>query len=159
VPAIVVSAPGEGGRLACGLAGAAEAMALQSIPDGVLMDAQLVSHLNERPRALGHAIGQVCPKVSEAELGGALGEALVGGAAALAGAADLRWGAVDAGLVDEAADHVDGGVQLAGELGQAGVLPAARHQVTVKAGESQGVGAVVEAALLAVDDGEAARDL
>jgi hypothetical protein len=83
---------------------------------------------------------------------------LVGGAAALTGAADLGWGAVDAGLVDAAADHVNGGVQLAGELGQAGVLLAARHQVAVEVGEPHGVGAVVEAPL-AVDDGKAARDV
>jgi hypothetical protein len=42
---------------------------------------------------------------------------------------------VDAGLVNQAADDVDGGVQFCGELGQAGVLPAARHQVAVQVGE------------------------
>jgi hypothetical protein len=47
---------------------------------------------------------------------------LVASTAALAGAADLRWGAVDASLGDEMADHVNGGMQLAGELGQAGVI-------------------------------------
>jgi hypothetical protein len=68
-------------------------------------------------------------------------------------------GAVDLGLVNEAADHINSGVQLVGELGQAGVLLAARHQVAVQAGEPQGVGAVVQAALLAVDDHEAALDV
>jgi hypothetical protein len=48
-------------------------------------------------------------------------------------------------------------VQLADELGQAGVVLAARHQVAVEVGEPQGVGAVVEAARLAVDDYESAR--
>jgi hypothetical protein len=63
---------------------------------------------------------------------------------------------VDASLVDEAADHVNGGVQLAGELGQAGVLLAARHQVAVQVDEPQRLGAVVQAALLAIKDSKAA---
>jgi hypothetical protein len=41
-------------------------------------------------------------------------------------------------------------VQLAGELGQAGFVVAARHQVAVQVGKAEGVGAVVQAALLAV---------
>jgi hypothetical protein len=65
---------------------------------------------------------------------------------------------VDVGLIDEAADYVDSGVQLAGELGQAGVLLAARHQVAIKVCEPKDVGAVVQAALLAVDDRETALD-
>jgi hypothetical protein len=65
---------------------------------------------------------------------------------------------VDAGLANQAADYINGGVQLAGEPGQAGVLLAARHQVAVEVSEPQEVGAVAQAALLAVDDGEAARD-
>jgi hypothetical protein len=63
---------------------------------------------------------------------------------------------VDAGLGNQAADHVDGGVQLCGELGQAGVVLAACHEVAVQVGEAEGMGAVVQAALLAVDDSEAA---
>jgi len=65
---------------------------------------------------------------------------------------------VDAGLGNQAADHVNGGVQLAGELGQAGVLLAARHEIGVEVGEAEGVGAVAKAALLAVEDSKAARD-
>jgi hypothetical protein len=64
---------------------------------------------------------------------------------------------VDTGLVNQAADQVNGGVQLAGELGQDGVVLAACREVAVQVGEAEGVGAVVQAALLAVDDSEAAR--
>jgi hypothetical protein len=45
---------------------------------------------------------------------GALGEALVGGAAPPAGAASWLRRVMDAGLVNEAPDHVDGGVELVG---------------------------------------------
>ncbi len=61
-------------------------------------------------------------------------------------------------LAYEAADHVDGGVKLSGELRQAGVWLAACHEIAVQIGEPEGVGAVVEAPLLAVDDGEAAAE-
>jgi hypothetical protein len=47
-------------------------------------------------------------------------------------------------------------VQLADDLGQAHVLLAAHHKVAAEVAEAEGVGAVVEAALLAVEDGEAA---
>jgi hypothetical protein len=47
-------------------------------------------------RPAGHAVSQIGVQAGEAELG----EALVSGTAALAGAADLPWGAVDAGLVE-----------------------------------------------------------
>jgi hypothetical protein len=47
--------------------------------------------LPERPCPLGNAIGQVSLQACKAELSGADFEALVGGAAALAGAADRSW--------------------------------------------------------------------
>src|SRR6266540_1161934 len=55
-------------------------------------------------------------------------------------------------------DDVAGRTELAGKLGQAGVVLAARREVAVKVVEPQAAGAVVEAALLAVDDGEATAD-
>jgi hypothetical protein len=63
---------------------------------------------------------------------------------------------VDTGLGEPASDHVDGGAKLAGELCEAGVVLAARHEVAVKIGEPEGVGAVIEAPLLAVGNSEAA---
>ncbi len=71
-------------------------------------------------------------QAGKAELGGSLSEALVGGAAALAGATDLRWGAMDAGLVNEPADHINSGVEFSGELGQARVGLAASGEVAVQ---------------------------
>jgi hypothetical protein len=132
-------------------------VALQPVPDGVPVDAQLAGDLGERPRLLGDAVSQVRLEAGEAELDGPLGKVLVGGAAALAGAAGRAWGAVDAGLAYEAADHIIGGMKLAGQLRQAGVCLAACHEVAVQVGEPEGVGAVVEAALLAVDDGDGLR--
>ncbi len=49
------------------------------------------------------------------------------------------------------------GIEFSGQLREAGVL-AARFEVVVEVGEPKLDGAVVEAALLAVDDGEAAAD-
>jgi len=63
---------------------------------------------------------------------------------------------VDAGLVNEAADHMDRGVKLAGEAGHAGVVLAARHEVAAKVGEPQRMSVLVEAALLLIDDGNVA---
>ena len=80
-------------RCAGGLAGAAQPAAVQPVPDGLRIGAQLAGDLGERPRLPGHAVGEVGLQAGEAEPGGLLGEV----------------------LVDEAADHVDGGVQLAGE--------------------------------------------
>jgi hypothetical protein len=145
-------------RLACGRLGAAQPVAVQPIPDGIPVDAQLAGDLGKRPRPLVHSVNQILPEVREAELCGAFGEALIGGPTALAGAADLRRQPVDAGLINQTADHVNGGVQLARELGKAGVVVTARLQIAVQVGESEGFGAVVQAALLAVQDGEAALD-
>ena len=65
---------------------------------------------------------------------------------------------MDTGLVNETADHINCGVKLSGELRQAGIASAGRHEVAAKVDEPQGMGAVVEAALLAIDDGEAAAE-
>ncbi len=78
------------GRLACGLPGAAQPVVVQPVPDGIPVDAQLAGDLDELPPLLGHAVSQVGVQAGKAELRGPLGEALVGGAAAPAGAADLR---------------------------------------------------------------------
>ncbi len=59
-------------------------------------------------------------------------------------------------MVEQAAADRDGGAKLGGELREGGVLLAAGHEVAVQVGEPEGVGAVVEVALLAVEDGEAA---
>jgi hypothetical protein len=146
------------GRSARSRPAAAQPEGVQPVADGVAVHTQLAGDLDQCPRPLGHAVSQIRPEISKAELAGASGEALVGGAAALACAADLRRGAVDAGLVDEAADHVNGGVKLAGELRQAGVVLAARRQVAVEVGEAEGVSAVVQTPLLTVDGGETASD-
>jgi hypothetical protein len=58
---------------------------------------------------------------------------------------------VDAGLADQAAGHVDGGVQFCGELGQTCILLAPRHQVGVEVGEAEGAGVAMEAASLSVN--------
>jgi hypothetical protein len=96
--------------LACGLRGMAQPITLQPVPDGVSVDLRFVGDLDERPLLLDHAVKQIRVQAGKAKLRGLLGQLLVGAVAALAGAADLGCGAVDAGLVDEAADHVPGGV-------------------------------------------------
>ena len=75
---------------ACGLRRGGWPIAVQPICDRVLVDAKFAGDLRKWPGLPGHAVAQICLEVGEAELGGALGEALVGGAAALTGAADLR---------------------------------------------------------------------
>jgi hypothetical protein len=82
--------PARIGRLACGLLGAAQPVAVQPIPDRIPVHTQLAGDLDERPRPFDHAVGQIRREISEAELAGALGQTLVGGAAALTGATDLR---------------------------------------------------------------------
>jgi hypothetical protein len=66
---------------ACGRLAAAQPRGVQPIPDGVAVHAQLAGDLDQRPGPLGDAVGQVGLKVGKAELTGALGEVLVGGAA------------------------------------------------------------------------------
>jgi len=61
-------------------------------------------------------------------------------------------------VVEQAADDGDGSAELVGELREAGVLLAARLEVALQVAEPEGVGAVAEAALPAVDDGKAAVD-
>jgi hypothetical protein len=87
--------------------------------------------------------------------GGAGGQLLVGGVAALVGAADRAWGPVDADVGDEAPDDVDGGVDFAGELRESGVCLATRLEVVLQVGEAEGMD-TLQAPLLAVDDGKAA---
>jgi hypothetical protein len=65
---------------------------------------------------------------------------------------------VDAVLGDEAADDVNGDVELVGELREAGICLAARLEVVVQVSEAQASGLLVEASLLAVGDGEAAAE-
>ncbi len=90
VSAIAVGDPARAGLLACGRLGVAQPAAVQPVPDGVRMNAQLVGDLDERPHPLGHTVNQICPEVSEPKLAGALGQTLVSGAAALTGTADFR---------------------------------------------------------------------
>ncbi len=113
---------------------AAQPIGVQPVPDRAPVHAQLAGDLSERPSPLSHAVRQIRPKISEPQLDHPLSEAPVGGAAPLPG------------------------VQFAGELSQARVVLAARHQVATEVGEPQSVGAVAKVALLAVEDGEAAAD-
>src|SRR6266498_1143688 len=150
--------PARVGGSACGLLGAAQPVAVQPVADGVLVDAQLAGDLGERPPLPGHAVSQIGVQAGEAELGCAGGQVLVGGAAALVGGAQPPgwWG--QAGVVEQAAGNHGGGGELAGQLCEAGVLLAAGGEVAGKVGEPQGDDAVVQAPLLAVDDGEAAAE-
>ena len=79
--AIAVSDPARVGLSAVGRLGAAQPVAVQPVPDGVPVDAQLAGDLGKRPRPLGRAVSQIGLEAGEAELCGAYGEALVGGAA------------------------------------------------------------------------------
>ena len=101
VPTIAVRAPASVSRLACGLPGAAHPVVVQPVPDSVPVDSQLAGDLGEQPPLLDHAVNQIGPQTGEAEIRDALGELLVGGPAALAGAADLPWGPIDAGLGEQ----------------------------------------------------------
>jgi hypothetical protein len=137
-------------------AGAAQPVAVQPILDRAPVHLQLPSDLRKRPCPPAHPVCQIGLQARKAELRGTDREALIGGAAALAGAADRPWGPVNAGLSEQASDDINAAAKLAGELWQTRVVLTARHQVAVQVGESEGVGAVVEASLLAVDDREAA---
>ena len=93
--------PARVGGSASGLFGAAQPMAVQPVPDRIPVHADLVGDLGEWPRLPGHAVIKVGVQANKAELGGSQGEVLVGGPAALAGAADLPWGPIDAGLGEQ----------------------------------------------------------
>ncbi len=61
-------------------------------------------------------------------------------------------------MVQEAADDEGSGAKLCGQLREAGLLAGAGLEAAGEVGEAECVGAVVEAAPLAVDDREAAAD-
>jgi hypothetical protein len=75
------------------LAGSAQPMVVQPLSDGLRVGAQLAGDPRQRPCLLDYPVGQVGVEAGKAELGGALGEALLGGTA-LVGAA-VRMGNVD----------------------------------------------------------------
>ncbi len=97
-----------------GVAAAAQLTAVQPVPDGLFVDAQLAGDLRQRPCLLRHPVGQVGRQVGEAKLDGATGEALVGSVAALVSAVGRPWGSAVARLGEQAADDLNGGVELAG---------------------------------------------
>ncbi len=101
---------------------------------------------------------QVGVQAGEAELGGALGEVLVGGATALVGGAEPAgwWG--QAGVVKQAAGNHSGDGKLAGQPCEAGVLLAAGGEVAVKVGEPLSDDAAMQAPQLAVDDRKAVAE-
>ena len=78
---------------------------------------------------------------------------------AVVGAVGWPWGSAQARLVEQAADHLDRGVKLAGQLRHIHVVVAAGRQVAAKIGEAESAGTVAQAALLAVDHCEATRDV
>jgi hypothetical protein len=136
----------------------AQPKAVQPVPDGVPVHAQLAGDLDERPPVPGHAVNQIGLEAGEAELGSPLGQVLVSGADALVGGAEPPgwWG--QAGVVEQAAGDHGGGGKLAGQSCEAGLLLAARREVAGKVGEAQGDDAVAQSLLLAVDDREAASE-
>ncbi len=150
--------PARVGGSASGLLGAAQPVAVQTVPDGVPVNSQLVGDLGKRPRLLGNAGNQVGVQAGEAELGGALGEVLVGGATALVGGAEPAgwWG--QAGVVKQAAGNHSGDGKLAGQPCEAGVLLAAGGEVAVKVGEPLSDDAAMQAPQLAVDDRKAVAE-
>jgi hypothetical protein len=86
------------------------------------------------------------------------GQALVGEATPMRGGHHrLRW-APDLSLGEEAPQDRCGGAKLAGHAGQGGVLLAAGLQVTGKVNEPLRASTLVQAALLAVEDREAAPE-
>src|SRR6266536_3269179 len=129
--------PARVGGSASGLLGAAQPVAVQTVPDGVPVNSQLVGDLGKRPRLLGNAGNQVGVQAGEAELGGALGEVLVGGATALVGGAEPAgwWG--QAGVVKQAAGNHSGDGKLAGQPCEAGVLLAAGARQDVDGPDAQ----------------------
>ena len=72
-------------RLAAG-----QSVPIQPVPDRIAVDPKLAGNLGESPDLPGHAVDEVRPEAGKAELLCTDGELLVGGAAALTGAADLR---------------------------------------------------------------------
>lgn len=135
-----------------------EIQAPQPIPQRPHVNVEFVGDPLERPAPLDHPVGQVALKSSKAKLGGPSGKTLVGGAAPMPGRHDrLGWPA-DARLGEKPTDDRDGGTQLASHLWQAGILLRSSRQVLVKVAVAVGAGALVQAALLTVQDGKAAAD-
>jgi hypothetical protein len=132
-------------------------MAVQPVPGGLGVDAHLAGQLRQRPGLPGHAVGQVGRQVGEAELDDARLEALAGGVAVVS-AVGWPWESAQARLVEQAADHLNGGVKFAGQLRHVHLVVAAGRQVVGKVSEAEGADALAQAALLAVDHREATRD-
>jgi hypothetical protein len=72
------------------VAAAAQPAAVQPVPDGLGVDAQLAGDLRQRPGLPDHAVGQVGVQAWKAELDDARPEALVGGVAVV-GAVGWPW--------------------------------------------------------------------
>jgi len=140
-----------------GLAGPADLVVVQQPPHRPHVRAQLASDLGQRPCLPTDAVGEVGVQGGEAELGRSGGQALLGAATAALGGQLGLWGWCEAGLVEQAADDRGGSGEFSGELTKA-LLLAARCKVGAEVGEAQLDGAVLEAALLAVNDRETAAD-
>jgi hypothetical protein len=158
LPHHCLCAAGTGSHLLLGrgLAGPADLIVVQQPPHGPHVRAQLGGDPGQRPLLPDDAVGEIGLKVGEAELGCLGGQALVGAATATLGGELGLWGWCQAGLVERAADDRCGGAEFSGQLRQA--LLAARRKVGAQVGEAQLNGAVAGAALLSVEDGEAAAD-
>ena len=119
---------------------------------------KLGGDLRQGPRLGAQPVRQVGPQVLEAELGDAGGGALLGGALALAGQLLAAGELPEVVIGDGAADRLLGGGEVAGELGDAPAVVQQGLQAAAGVGEAQAAGLLVEVAVVAAVDPEAAVD-
>jgi hypothetical protein len=131
---------------------------VQQPPQGGGRSAKLVLDLLQRPCLGDHTVHQVAPQILEAECGRAVGGALLGGVLALTGKPLPAGELAELVVGDGAADGRLGGIQVAGKLGDAPAVVQEGLQAAARVGEVQACGLLVEVALLAVGDGEAAAE-
>jgi hypothetical protein len=127
---------------------------VQQAPQGAAGSAKLAHHLRQRPRLGDQPVQQVGPDALEAELGGAGGDALVGGVLALVGQLLAAGRLGDAVGGDGTVDGSLGGGQVAGEPGDAPAVIDEGLQAAAEVGETQPRGLLVERAVTAAVDAE-----
>ena len=119
---------------------------------------EFTGDLAQRPGPLGDPVDQIILQGGKAELGRLSGQALVGAATPMRGGQHRLGWALDPLLGQQVADDRGGGAKLAGHAGQGGVVLASDPQVAGKLNKPLRAGLLVQAALLGVEDREAAPE-
>jgi hypothetical protein len=113
---------------------------VQQAPQGGGRGAKLVLYPRQGPRVGDQPVYQIGPRVLEAQLGQAVGDALVGGVLALAGELLAAGWLVDLKVGDGAADGRLGRGEVAGEPGDAPAVVQQGVQAGAQVGEAQASG-------------------